>query len=250
MNRIVITTLLLALAGNALTAVADDASDFQAKDVWQSDWNKDISSREDHKVLVIQERKFTKAKAWELGVHGGVNSNSAFYNSWCLGVNGGYHFSEYLGVEGFYNHSTSSSTQDADQINQFLDAYSFPSSKEYQKAVNFGGANVIWSPIYGKFAFFRSNIIHFDVFALLGVSVLTTESNISADKGGKNQTHPGSLAGLGTRVFLNQHTSLRLEMRNNIYRSDFAPVKTGGEGSTLTRSQFQFTAGVSYLFGN
>jgi len=219
--------------------------DFSAKEVWDVDIFKDPS----HKVLVIQDRKFTKAGRLELGLDGGTMNASPFYRTFTYGARTAYHFSEYYAAEAFFNASSGTLSKDGKQIDDFLKANNFQSVKEYQKPGIYGGVGLNWSPIYGKFAFFRKSIIHFDIFGLLGVSVMTSKSNVTS-AGGKNQTHPGSLMGVGARVFLSNHFSLRADVRNNIYRSYFVSPSSATTGSTITRSAFNFNFGVSYLFGS
>jgi outer membrane beta-barrel protein len=227
------------------TEALPPAIPFSAADVW----NVDMFKQDDQKVLVIQDRKFTKAKKIELGTHLGLTKANPFYSTISYGVHGAYHLDEYFGIEGFFNGSTSQLTADAKQINEFLDKASFSSVKEYQKPTLFGGGALLWSPIYGKFAFFRRSIIHFDIFASLGLSVMKSETNHPL---GKNQTHIGSLESIGMRVFLAKNWALRLETRHNVFRSYFAPsgpASNPGSPVTLWRQSFQFTAGTSYTFG-
>ncbi len=226
------------------SAINNSASkvDFNAKEVW----NVDIFKDESHKVLVIQDRKYTKARKFEFGLDLGKMSASPFYKTYSYGGHLGYHFSEYFGIDSFFSAQTSSLSGDGKQIDQFLEARSFGAKKEFQKPTFLGGVGVMWSPIYGKFAFFRRSIIHFDVYGLAGLSVMTTESNVR-EFGGKNQTLPGSLLGVGTRVFLSKGWSLRIDMRNNLYKIYYAPPRGGDGGTKLLRAGFQFTLGASYL---
>lgn len=222
--------------------------EFNAGDVW----NSDISTRVDHKVLVLQDRRYTKAKKFELGVHGGVMNSSPFYTSVSKGVHADYYFSEYLGLDTFWNSSSNSLSADANQIDEFLKRFDFPSKKEYQAPKQFYGFALLWSPIYGKFAFFRKSIIHFDIYGSAGMAILTSESNKYPDEGGRNQTHKGSLASLGMRVFLNKYWSLRFDARHTLYNSYFAAVgsiNNPGAAVTLLRQSFQFTLGTSFVFG-
>ncbi len=226
--------------------------EFDSKNIW----SQDIFQRSDHKVLIIQDRKYTKAKKFDIGLHGGLHSASPFYTSISYGGTLGYHFNEYFAAEGFYNTSSNSKTADAKQIDQFLAESGFSSTKEYQRPLSFAGFGLMWSPIYGKFAFFRKSIIHFDIFAEAGASVIKIKTNLNetgsavdAARGGRDQTRWGSLVGVGTRVFISDRWSLRFDVRNNIYTSYFAPTTAALAGKTLTRTSFQFSAGLSFLLG-
>lgn len=232
-------------AAAAKKAESANPVDFKSNDVWDND----IFDREDHKVLVIHERKFTKTGKFEIGLHGLASSASNFHNSYGGGVHGGYHFTEYLGIDFFANYTTSSFNSDGEQLQNFLTVFNFPSTKEFQSPELFTGLGVMWSPIYGKFAFFRSNIIYFDFFGTAGFSVLTTQSNRTPTT---KQVHPGSLLGVGFRVFINKTFALRFDVRNNIYVSNFQAT-TGGTGTLVaekvTRMAFQYGLGFSALLG-
>lgn len=220
--------------------------DFNAEEVWQGD----TFAKDDHKVLVIQDRRFTKSGRFDLGIFGGRTNSSAFYSSWNYGVGMGYHFNEYFGIDTFVSYHKNSLTEDGKQVNGFLKEYNFPSSKEFQEPKTYAGGALLWSPIYGKFAFFRRSIIHFDFFSTVGLSYLKTKTNIPGSQGGKDQGHLGSLLGVGMRVFMNDHFSLRFDVRNTIYKTTFAPLRAGQPGSKLTRSQYQYALGLYYLFGS
>jgi outer membrane beta-barrel protein len=223
------------------------AVEFNATEVW----NSDIYTREDHKVIVLQNRKFNKAKGFEFGVHGGVTLASAFFNTLNYGVHADYYFNEYFGLEGFYTSHKSTANADQRQVDNFLNDFGFDARKEYHQPITFWGLGLMWAPIYGKFAFFRRNIIHFDIFSTLGAGRLFTESNYT-DLGGRNQDHTCPVIGVGTRVFIAKYFSLRFDLKHSLYKLYYAPVTNGevtAPGATLLRQNFQFTLGTSFIFG-
>ena len=244
------STLAATTSATALSPPPTEAAKLPPAVNFQSDdvWNVDIYREDDHKILVLQDRKYTKAKKIELGVDAGVTKANPFYSTISYGLHGGFHFNEYFGLSGFYNASTSSLTADARQIDDFLTKAGFSSVKEYQKPVSLLGIGILWSPIYGKFAFFRKSIIHFDIFASAGFSIMKSQTNHPL---GRDQTHPGSLITAGMRVFLSKHWAILLETRNNIFHSYFAPTgpaSNPGTGTTLLRQSWQFTLGTSFTF--
>lgn len=232
---------------SALSSPDGKKVDFSAKDVWDVDIFKDPAN----KVLVLQDRAFTKAGRFEVGVNAGVMAANPFYTSYAYGAHTAFHFTEYWGIDAYFEKFINSFSVDGEQVKEYLDNSGFSSRKEFQAPKWYGGVSAIWSPIYGKFAFFRRSIIHFDFFAVMGISFLAVESSVK-DRGGRDQTNPGSLLGVGMRVFLNKHWSMRFDVKNNIYRSYFAPNnKNGtGEGGNVWRNSFQYTTGVSYMFGS
>jgi outer membrane beta-barrel protein len=231
--------------------------DFSAKDIW----NEKIHERPDHKVLVIQNRKFTKSGKFEIGLDFGNTLASAYHNTISGGVRSSYYFNEYWGLQAFVNASKSWFTKDGDQLEEFFQVHDFPSKKEFLEPEIYTGIGVLWNPIYGKFAFFRSNIIHFDIFAGLGVAALKVKSNFFESENTntnveeRSKTYIGSLANLGLRVFLTKHWIWTTEVRHTYYRADFQAVKADvgtairAEETTVGLNTWQITTGVSVLLG-
>lgn len=238
----------------AAPAAPEKAVDFTAKDVW----DKELFERDDNKVLVIQDRKYNKEGRLELGVDLGMTSATAFYNTYSFGVRSAYYFNEYWGLQWFGNYSINTDSKEKDQLDQYLSASGFSSTKEYKQPKLFTGIGVLWNPIYGKFAWFRSKIIHFDIYAGLGLSYLTTESSLSFTHLGQtysgiDDSAIGSLANLGIRIFVAKGWSWTTEVRNNIYQAKYAKTRTGGLGAEIAakdvwQNNFQFMTGVSYMF--
>lgn len=234
---------------------APKAVNFTAQDVW----SKDLFEQDDNKVLVIQDRKYNKTKRLELGLDMGVTSATAFYNSYTVGLRSAYYLSEYWGVQGFVNKSFNTPSREKDQLDEYLLKSNFKSSKEFKAPEIFAGVGVLWNPIYGKFAWFRSRIIHFDIYGGLGVSYLKTSSTFNATQApgdtrreGKDDSSFGTLANLGMRIFISKNLAWSTEVRNNIYQASYQATITGGGTPVAPRkvwqNNFQFTTGVSYLF--
>jgi outer membrane beta-barrel protein len=239
------------------TVEGSKAVDFSAKDVW----SKDLFERDDNKVLVIQDRKYNKSGRLELGLDLGSTAATAFYNTYTGGARLAYYFNEYWGLQWFGNYSISTASREKEQLDNYFKASGFASTKEYKQPRLFTGLGVLWNPIYGKFAWFRSSIIHFDIYAGLGLSYLTTESSLNFTDGirtykGYDDAAIGTLANLGLRVFLNKHLAWTTEIRNNIYQAKYADSKAGKGDPTspeipskkVMQNNFQFVTGISYMF--
>jgi outer membrane beta-barrel protein len=65
-------------------------------------------------------------------------------------------------------------------------------------------ANVVWSPIYGKFSIFSKKILHFDIFLTAGAGMY--------DAARDNRF--GFNIGVGTKIFLNEWAAVRVDFRN------------------------------------
>jgi outer membrane beta-barrel protein len=99
-----------------------------------------------------------------------------------------------------------------------------------------GGADVQWSPIYGKISLAAETFAHFDMYGVLGGSLVQYKGPLSASK-----MTPGANVGIGFRFFLNRYMTLRTEMRDLIY------VEKATLPATTLRNQLMFELGVSFF---
>ncbi len=238
-------------AEKAVVAKDKEAVSFDAKDVW----NVDIFEREDHKVLVIQDRKYNKAGRLELGLDLGLNNASPYYRSLGYGGHLTYHLSEYLGVEFSAAKYSSGLNPEGNQLDDYFKDSGFNSAKEFRQPEFFTSASAVWSPIYGKFAFFRSNIIYFDVYAQAGLSMFKTKGvkdinlpdSTPKDQFPTDQNRIGSLLAIGVRSFINETWIWRFDVRNNLYPVEYAATTEDSKKNRI-QSAFHFSTGISMLF--
>lgn len=66
------------------------------------------------------------------------------------------------------------------------------------------GGNLIWAPIYGKFSIFSKKILHFDVYATGGAGYFM----------GERENNFGFNVGIGSKIFINESTAVRIDFRN------------------------------------
>lgn len=85
-------------------------------------------------------------------------------------------------------------------------------------------------PIYGKFALFDRHIVHYDFYALAGVSVLQTSRNEDIKVAG--------VLGLGWRIYLTRWLAATYEVRDHLYVEKF-------NAGDRFMSHFVFMAGLS-----
>ena len=118
--------------------------------------------------------------------------------------------------------------------------------------------NMGYVPIYGKFAVLNENIIHWEIFATLGVGVTQTEviPRNPALRGWTNmQITPN--VGLAGRVFLNRWITLNVGVRDYVFFDSYEDV-TRSPGESLEASMnaadnalvnhVMFQAGLSFWF--
>jgi outer membrane beta-barrel protein len=163
-------------------------------------------------VLAVQDRTYRMNSELMLAI--GVLPLDAFTKGLSGEVSYTYHFSDSF----------------AWQIGRFLYSYNIPTGLQNQLTRDFGvnptafpqtnwiaGSDVMWTPIYGKFAWLNNSVAHFEIYGLLGLSV--ANQRISSDvASGTTSTQflPGVNFGLGWRFYLTKSVSLRFEVTDNV----------------------------------
>ncbi|MFH0900465.1 MAG: outer membrane beta-barrel domain-containing protein, partial [Pseudomonadota bacterium] len=80
----------------------------------------------------------------------------------------------------------------------------------------FASSSVVLKPFYGKFSWLNRSVIHTEIFFVAGAGVGRYENPNS---------YRGSLSGgVGLRLYLSKHTSLRLEVRENAFFAGTTPL--------------------------
>lgn len=107
------------------------------------------------------------------------------------------------------------------------------------------GVDAQWAPIYGKISLLAEKFIHFDMYAVGGVSGVQYGGPSATGVGGASvsQFTVGGNVGVGLRFFLNSWVTLRTELRDLIYVE-----KPFLESDSALRNQFLFELGVSFFF--
>ena len=154
-------------------------------------------------IGVVQKKVFTKKLRFEFtpAILGTV-INDPFIKTYIYGVGVSAHLNDYFGIEGLY---FLTNTDDND-LNRSL-------QNDYGKSVvagrtkSFYSVNILWTPIYGKFALFSDYIIHMDTYFTVGYG--TTKTHL-ASSGTKN-------IGIGQRYFVNKWLSFRFDLRNYLH---------------------------------
>ncbi|NNC04842.1 outer membrane beta-barrel domain-containing protein [Corallococcus exiguus] len=112
-----------------------------------------------------------------------------------------------------------------------------------------GGVDVQWAPIYGKLSLLAEKFVHFDMYGVVGASVVQykgpaeslTDGTPAA--GSKSYLTGGGNVGVGLRFFFNRWMTLRTELRDIIY------VEKGRDPTpNYLRNQILFELGLSFFF--
>lgn len=189
-------------------------------------------------VLAVQDRSYRMNS--ELMLAGGVLPLDAFTKGLSGQVSYTYHFSDSI----------------AWQIGRFLYSYNIATGLQNQLTRDFGvnptafpqtqwiaGSDVMWTPIYGKFAWLNSSVAHFEIYGLLGLSVASQKISSSVTAGTQSTSFlPGFDFGIGWRFYISKGVSLRFEVTDNLLFQT-----SGGSG---TQNIMVVQVGAAFNFGS
>ncbi len=206
--------LNLAVCAAALAALAPCAARGSAADVFEN------------KVKPVSGQLNQKSGKLELTLPSGALSlNDAFFTKYMAGAKVGYHFNEYFSaaLTGAYGASTTTGSTSVCPVNQGCrpasnaQLYQVPGDLKW-----LAGAELAFSPLYGKLNLFAEKAIHFDLSImggadLVGYRDVLTSAQATAGQTPGDASSPGGHLGLGARIFLARFMALRLELRDVLY---------------------------------
>lgn len=240
-------TALLAALLLATPAFADKSED-EAGDV--SEVDKDSAGPLRDRIAPVTGHQFLMGGRFEVSPGISLSLRDAFFNKVIFGASLTYHFTNHigLGLRGGYALSYIATTA---QICTQGDGAAIPAgcrlptidelTKENGVLKNraFGlwtlaaSLDLQWSPIYGKLSLSAEKFLGFNMYGLIGPSLVMY--------GPTQQLAPGGNIGIGFRWYFNRWLALRTELRDVIYYEDGSP-----NGSL--RNQLLFETGLSMFF--
>jgi outer membrane beta-barrel protein len=197
-------------------------------------WNK---GNEDMEVRVVQNRLYSKAHTFELGLFVGSIATDPFLSVKNYGASLGYHLSDYFGI-------VLLGWKDSVQPSSALTLLQGPPTNTTANTNDpnyFIGGELDFVPLYGKLSLVGKSIIYFDTHLDLGCGDTSTET-------GKYIT---PFVGIGEQIYLNGWSSLMLDYRLAGYHEQLVQKTAGpGQGSVLggrTTLNDVITVGVSFF---
>jgi len=115
-------------------------------------------------ISVLQLKYLPKTSRFQF--FGGVGSmmNDPWYNNFGLNLKFAYHFTETWGLELTYMPFSSS---EKDTTKKLFESHGV-AARSFVTVKSYTGADIIWSPIYGKMASSRDKIVPFDMYFAFG----------------------------------------------------------------------------------
>lgn len=245
--RAILLTSLIALSLISLQARAeestasapsasspDGAEQVNVENIKQKYWARGDESE----IGVVQNRLYSKANKFELGVFGGFVTTDPFLNVKSTGASLGYHFNEYwslnvLGWTSFVSPSSALTT-----FREIMGA-----ETNYNSPKSFIGVEGVASFLYGKLSLVGKKIIYYDMHLSGGSGMTDTES-------GRYFT---PFLGIGQQIYIAKSISVRVDYRLMGYRETIiekvVPTKIGQPVGVRTNWTNAITIGFDFLFG-
>lgn len=208
---------------------AVDISDLE-NDYWRP--NKD-------ELEVVQNRRYQKAKRFELAALYGIYQGSDYVNTRAAGVSVAYNITNewfvdasYLGINATEN----------DLYNSFKTQ--FGAAPNYSKEQSQEVLSVGWTPIYAKFSLLGKKISHFEMYVAPGIgNTKTTDNHIS-----KHLT-------IGQKYYMTEHLIFRIDWRmsqytDKVYSTIGSTTKANGGAGYFEKSETKHNIifGLGWMF--
>jgi outer membrane beta-barrel protein len=206
------------------------------------------------KIQPVSGQLYRKAGRVELTLGGDMSLNDAFFTKYFGDLKLGYHFTEHWSVS---LHAAAgaavptNSTTVCPTGESCRDAYDFELYQVPGRIGAIAGAEVAWSPIYGKLNTFSEKVGHFDLSVLVGADYILHDEVLSRDEAAAG-LEPESLraiglhTGVGARLFLSEAFAVRLDLKNYFYGVT-VPNSEVGAGKMQIENQLFAELGLSFF---
>lgn len=183
-------------------------------------------------IAVIQRKYLPKTKRMEAFGGLGTTVNNAFFLNFGLMARMAFHFSESIGIEGIFMWLTNSKRQATDDLykSHGIGTDGLVSPEQYY------GADVVWTPIYGKMSLFESSIVPFDLYFAAGFGM--TQTN-------QNKGEPTFHIGTGQKFAMSKSMAFRWDFSWNFYSADYVDK---GQQLNGNFDNLYLTLGFSFFF--
>lgn len=188
---------------------------------------------QDDRVKSVQRKLYMKRGRFELAPYFIINVNDAYYTKLGGAIRAAFYPADSLAISARFSLMQTTRTDDVATAKRNLYSRIFFSVPIWSAM-----ADVEWSPIYGKVAFFNS-ILHLDAYLLGGGGVVFTETSNAPNRG----PNPAFDLGLGLRLVAKDFLAVNVALINTTY-VDTPTGTTKG----VTQNLMMVNAGVSIFF--
>lgn len=185
-------------------------------------------------IAVIQIRYLPKTSRFELFPNLGIMVNNPFFMNFDAGARLAYGISEKIAIEANFMYIMS--TKQKVTTDLLAPPHSVQTSS-FITAQTFYGADLKWSPVYGKMGFFNKSIIPFDMYFSGGVGITGTTQN----------TSPFTFhLGTGQIFALSKKMAFRWDVSGYFYNS--TTFTASGQQTQSSFTDLYVNLGMSFFF--
>lgn len=188
-------------------------------------------------IYTLEQRRFRKSGRFGVTVYGGLIPNNIFEQYIPVGLRLNYFILENIGIElaGSYNFKTKTGLENTIRESNGVGAGQVLIGDTQVSHTNFG---LVWSPFYGKTAFYNSGILHFDLFLFAGAGMVIAETTPNFNADPEQEIKPEGALGAGLAVFFGDHFAGRVDYRQFVFQKVVGGVANPSE----------ISLGVSFFF--
>lgn len=182
-------------------------------------------------VYTVQKRVFQKQGRFAATLYAGLIPNNAFEHYYPIGVRLNYFVLENIGLELASSYALKTSTGLEEQLREPLPGLAAQQILVGDTQISHTNFGILWSPFYGKTAFYNSILNYFDVYLFAGAGVVVTETVPDFNAEAEKEVKPEGALGAGVAFYLGESAALRLDYRQFVFQ------KVEGVGGVATPSE-------------
>ena len=191
-------------------------------------------------VYTVQKRSFQKQGRFALTAYAGLIPNNAFEQYFPVGLRLNYFVLENIGLELASSYAFKTTTGLQDLLSEPLPGLAAQGVLVGDTQLSHTNFGIVWSPFYGKTAFYNSILNYFDVYLFAGAGLVITETIPEFNAEPESEFKPEGALGAGIAFYLGEHAAIRIDYRQFIF------AKVEGVGGVATPSEA--SAGFSWFF--
>jgi len=204
----------------------------------------------------IRRQNLLRKGRFELQPVFGSSLNGTFSNSFLIGINAGYYFTNSFGIGATFNFAVANlDTDETTFVAERGDEDGVASQlniAELNLAIDVG---VNWAPIAGKLSFFKLADLAYDIHFFAGVGALSFGARCADEANNQCQTFDdsdvpgfkiGAAVGGGGRLYINNFLAINIEFRD--YLVSYAEyARSPNDATSEFRNFFTLQAGFSFF---
>lgn len=211
-------------------------------------------------VRVIRPKYFSKTGRLESSGQLSIVMNQSFIYTYLATGILDYHFSEAFAAEGALAFGFSTDKDDKKTLDS-----NYKIKTEILRTKYFGEGGLLYTPIYGKYQLSDGKLVYLDLFLSAGAGMTGVEYlfdhcpkptdvpdgvSVATPPIAKTVSYLTGFLGIGQRVFLDKHVSLRWDIRSHFFgynKGDGACDPSNAEIATSSQTNITMQLGAGYF---